>query len=198
MYVYLQQFADACVLEKEAIRVENPDHNKQYKQLYDCLKAFNKIPMRDGSKILHPSNSCSGESTDGHMLFLPTFVKDYMTNIPEANSKDIPYVDNDVRRDRPDEVDSISIFYANAILCPNGIESFTYRVSEGTQQIIVIAEDETILDVEITSKSGTSITTSTNSQAIVQQIWDEPSPSTVCIKVKNPTDKHVTFVIAVH
>lgn len=200
LYAPLQQFADACIQEKNAIQVENPDYNQQYKQLFDCLKAFNKIPMKDGSKVLHPSNTCISEPLDGHILFIPSFVADYMANkIPNPYSPIPPYIDNETRRSRPGEADTISIYYTNVMLCPNAIETFNYRVSAGEQQLIVIAEDDTQLSIVITSETGTSISTSTNVQeSIVKHIWNEESSTKIQVTIKNTTNKHISFVIAVH
>lgn len=198
LYEPLQQFADVCFQEKKAIQIENPDYNQQYKQLYDCLKAFNCIPMRDGSKILHPSNTCVDELKEGHILFLPSFVAEYMVNkIPNPSTPSIPYVDNETRRSAAGEADTISIFYTNTMLCPNAIETFSYRVSAGEQQLIAIAEDDTPLVVEITSDKGTSVSAGMK-DGMVKLNWNEDNPSKILVKVNNPTNKYVSFVIAVH
>ena len=200
LYTHLQHFTDACLQEEAAIRVENPDYNTQLEQLQATLKAFMKIPMRDGSRALHPSQSCSEASLDGHILFLPTYVAGYIENkIPDAFSTDVPYVDNETTRSRPGEVDSISIYYTNVVLCPNGTETFSYRVSAGEQQLIVLAEDDTPLAVSVSSEAGTNLASSTDApQGVAKQVWRESAASRVTVRVSNPTDKHVSFVIAVH
>ena len=199
LYAPLQQFVDVCIQEKEALRVENPDYNKQYKQLFDCLVAFSTIPMRDGSKVLHPSNTCAGDSTTGHIIFSPSFVADYMdTKIPDPALHSIPY--DGLREPQPvrGKTDSVSIYFTNVMLCPDAMETFQFRVSAGEQQLVIIAEDDTPLELEIVSEAGTSLLSSIQAQGVAKQIWSENIPTRITINVKNPASKHVSFVIAVH
>lgn len=199
LYAPLQQFIDVCNQEKEALRVENPDFNKQYRQLFECLVAYSTIPMRDGSRVLHPSNTCADEPTAGHIIFSPSFVADYMdTQIPDPALHSIPY--DGLREPQPvrGDKDSISIYFANVMLCPDAMETFQFRVSAGEQQLVVIAEDDTPLELEIHSEAGTSLTGSTQTQGVARHIWSENSPTRINISVKNPASKHVSFVIAVH
>lgn len=199
LYAPLEQFVEACLLEKEALRVENPDYSQQYKQLFDCLKSFSTIPMRDGSIALHPSNICAGDSTTGHIIFSPSFVADYMDNqIPDPDLPGIPYDGILDSRHVRGKTDSVSIFYTNTMLCPDAMETFQFRVSAGEQQFVIIAEDDTPLEIEINSEAGTSLKSTTQMQGVAKHIWRENRPTKIYINVKNPASKHVSFVIAVH
>lgn len=206
LYAPLEQFAGTCVLTKQAMMVQEPDYDQQFEQVYSYLKIFTGLPLVNGPGILHPSRSCTEEARSKHITFSPTYLVDYLNgNIPNPYTHSFPYAFNQPVRPadtgyivRDGEADTVSIYYVNSVLCPNGEEQFEYTVSAGEQQMVLIAEDDTPLEIEMSSEAGTAVLRTDMPQGYAQRIWSEMEPNTVHVVVKNPSDLPVSFVIAVH
>lgn len=206
LYAPLEQFAKACVAEKQALRVEQPDYDEQFEQLYVCLKTFTRLPLRDGQLLLHPSSACRDSLKSGHILFSPSYVTNYLNGkIPNPYSHSFPYVNNPmvIRSSTghvvlEGEVDTVSVYYVNAVTCPDADAQFEYSVSAGCQQLILLSEDDTPLEVTVSSDAGTAVLRTNEPRGYAQYLWTEQTSSTVRVHVKNPSDRPVSFVIAVH
>ena len=206
MYAPLAQFADACVQMKQAIWVENPDYNKQFEQLDACLNVLVELPLVENSPLINASHSCGEQTFDGHLVFSPAYIADYLNRkIPDPRQISFPYLFNEPvsgeqknRDTKPTEVDMESIYYLNALVCPNSEETIRYRVTAGTQYMIVIAENDTPLDVIMTASNGDEIRDNTASGK-AQLIWQTTDKLCyVTVKVVNTSDKHVSFVMAIY
>lgn len=200
LYAPLQQFADVCLQEKEAIRSESMKDNDRYEQLYTCMQAFADLPLTTGEKILNPSNNPSLEQMSGHIVFSLSFINMYLQqNMRDTYPHVFPYVPGASHREEKRERGQEYVIYHNSLLAPNSNATFSYNALAGEQQLIVIAEDDTPLDIKITSDKGTSLHVSTNApKGVASQIWNEGEYAKMLITVTNPTNKYVSFVIAVH
>ena len=201
LYAPLQLFADVCIQEKEAIRSESINKNDRFELLYTCMQTFANLPLKTGGSVLHPSNNLSIEKMAGHIVFSPSFINMYLQqNMTDSYLDVVPYIPGE--SDRAGQIDRAPneyIYYHNSLIEPNSEVTFYYNVSVGEQQVVIIAEDDTQLAIEITSEAGTSILLNTNApQNVTSQIWNEENPSVVHIKVNNPTNKSVSFVLAAH
>ena len=200
LYAPLQQFTDVCLQEKEAIRSESMKDNDRYEQLYTCMLTFTNLPLLTGEGILHPSNNPSLEQMAGHIVFSPSFINMYLQqHMTDTYPHVVPYVPGDTDRAGKSESDQEYVIYHNSLLAPNSNATFSYNALAGEQQLIVIAEDDTPLDIKITSDKGTSLHINTNApKGVASQIWNEGESAKMHITVMNPTNKYVSFVIAVH
>ena len=201
----LRQFAEACVMEKQALDVQNPDYNKQFDQLLTSMKLFAGVQIEDGSRVLHPSYVCQDANLDNHIIFAPTYIADYLNGkIPDPYAKMFPYVqDVPIRVISPEktvrgEQDS-TVYAVNKVLCPNSYEAFSYRVSAGEQQLIVVAENDTPLKIEVVTSAGTTVIRPDQQTGFAQHIWNETgNHRSIFVRILNPTDKQVSFVFAAH
>ena len=193
----LQQFADACVQQRSAIRSPQNDHDKQFELLYDCLKTFTTLPLDNGAKTLHPTHIYSDEELAGHIVFSPEYVVRFLTEeIPDPYTHSLQYV---TTPDSKRATDEDKVFYLNSLLSPDAEESFWYRVSQGEQQLIVIAEDNTPLDVSIETGGATTTLSTASGNGLVQHIWQEEKPyAMVKVRVSNSSQQPVSFVLAVY
>ena len=205
LYAPLEQFAHACLTEKQLLSTEQPDADMQFEQLYACVKSFTALPLINGPAYLHPSRSCASVARTEHITFSPFYLVEYMNgNIPNPYTHSFPYAVNEPVHISTNyvavdgEVDTISIYYVNAILCPNGEETFEYAVTAGEQQLVVIAEDDTPLEIAIRSEAEKTVLRTDTPQGFAHYIWDEAQAATAHISVINPSDKPISFVIAVH
>lgn len=194
---HMQQFADLCLSQREAIRTPQPDYDRLFEQLYNCLKTYTTLPLEQGASILHPDHTFSHEELAGHILFAPDYLADYLThNIPDPYTESVQYVTVPEHKRATDED---KVIYHNSLLLPLSEVNFRYRVSQGEQQLFVLAEDDTQLDVTVTTGTQeTTVSTSPDNRP-AQCIWMEDKPyAMVKVNVKNTSDKHVSFVIAVY
>lgn len=201
LYAPLQRFADACIQEKEAILSNSMDESDRFELLYTCLQTFVKLPLKTGDHVLNPSNNFPKEILSEHIVFSPAYIDGYLQkNMTDTYSHFIPYIPGDSERaGTPGYKKNEYVYYNNSLIVSNSNATFSYNISAGEQQLILIAEDDTPLEVEITSEAGTSILIDTNTpKGFASQIWHEENPSRIHITVRNPTDKHVSFVIAVY
>ena len=108
LYAPLQQFADVCIQEKEAIRSESMDENDRFESLYTCMQTFAALPLKTGETILHPSNNLPIEMMAGHIVFSPAFINLYLQqNMTDSYPHIIPYIPSDTERGKKD------IYYHN-------------------------------------------------------------------------------------
>ena len=205
LYAPLEQFAQACLTEKQLLSTEQPDQDLQFEQLYACVKSFTVLPLINGPAFLHPSRSCSAVARNEHITFSPFYLVEYMNgNIPNPYTHSFPYAVNEPVHISTNyvavdgEVDTVSIYYVNAILCPNGEERFEYDITAGEQQLVVIAEDDTPLEITVASEATQTVLRTDTPQGFAQYIWDEAQPAKAHVSVTNPSDRPVSFVIAVH
>lgn len=205
LYAPLEQFAHACLKEKQLLSTEQPDQDMQFEQLYACLKSFTVLPLINGPAFLHPSRSCTDVARNEHITFSPFYLVEYMNgNIPNPYTHSFPYAANEPVHISTNyvavdgETDTVSIYYVNAVLCPLGEERFEYNITAGEQQLVVIAEDDTALEVVIRTETDQTVLHTDTPQGFAQRIWDEAQAATAHVSVKNPSDRPVSFVIAVH
>jgi len=206
MYAPLAQFADACVQMKQAIWVEKPDYEKQFEQLDSCLNVLVELPLVENSPLINASHSCGEQTFDGHLVFSPAYIADYLNGkIPDPRKISFPYLFNEPvsgvqkkRETKPTEVDMESIYYTNALVCPYSEETIRYKVTADTQYMVVVAENDTPLEVIMTASNGTEIRDNT-SNGKAQLIWQTTEKLCyITVNVVNPSNKHVSFVIAIY
>ena len=204
----VQVFAEVCLQQKEAMLTPTPNYSRQYLQLFDCLKQYTTIPIQPGQALLHPTFVYSEEEMNKHLLFSPDYIGDYMLGkIPDPYTHSFPYnvaIDESFRqveeqaRAVTTETKDTMIYYCNTIAEAQIFNGFDYRVIPGAQQVVVIAEDDTPLEVQINSKAGEAVLFTDPTSGIVQRVWNEDEQGIVSVKVLNHTDKDVAFVIAVY
>ena len=204
----MRLFVDVCLRQKEAMLNPTPNYSKQYLQLFDCLKIYTDIPIQPGRNIMHPTMDYPEEELNKHLLFSPDYIGDYMLGkIPDPYTHSFPYnvsIDESFRqveeqaRAVTTETKDSTIYYCNTLAEAQIFNGFDYRIIPGEQQIVVIAEDDTPLEVQINSKMGEMILFTDPHSGIVQHVWNADEQDIVSVKVINHTDKDVAFVIAVY
>ena len=200
LFAPLRSFAEVCVREKTTLRVADADQDEQFRQLYSCLEDFSNLPIQEDLFFLHASFLFSEKELEGHIVFSPDYVADYLTNrISDPRTKSVPYIRDAERRVDYQQGKNI-IVYGNCLAYPEADVTFAYHVDRGEQQLVVVAEDDTPLEIEIRSESGyTAVVRSDMPEGFAQHLWEEAQDYTsVHVSVRNPAQHAVSFVIAVH
>lgn len=205
----LQEFAETCVNEKTAIRVERPDYDIQYIELYKCLKAWTTIPLKNAKNSFHPSVSYADSDFRGHIVFSAEYISDYMQGkIPDPYTRTFPNdvqidesfrkLDREVRSGMQPRTDS-TIYFVNSLVSAAVPVEFSFRISSGEQQIVVLSENETPLLVEVSSNSGTHSLTVDGKTDFAKLIWQESTEyARLVIKVSTRAEQPTSFVLAFH
>ena len=204
---FLHKFADLCLEERRVIMTQKPDYNEQYSQLYDCLKGFAQLSLRESSDIFHPSMSFTDADFRGHLKFSPEYICDYMSGtIPDPYTRSFPFDVSTVDAFR--ELDRVvraigaptdtTVYYTNAIAPTEIAIDFSYEVEAGEQQLLIITENNTPLEVVISSPSKYEIL-KTDESGILKKVWNEQEDDAVVrLSVTQHSAKPVSFVLSVY
>ena len=90
LFAPLRSFAEVCVREKTTLRVADADQDEQFRQLYSCLEDFSNLPIQEDLFFLHASFLFSEKELEGHIVFSPDYVADYLTQLRTSEEYDPP------------------------------------------------------------------------------------------------------------
>lgn len=193
----MREFIELCIREREIVLQENSSYDKQYKQLFELREEFLHLSAKESAICIHPHNEYSASDFRGHILFSPTYISRKLDAIDDEPDVTPPYAD-DYHKGESDE-DS-EICYFNSLVSSSNPDTLSYYPSQtDEQQIVVIGENNTPLEIEIVSGSKKSTIQTDPDSGIAVYVWkEEDLESAISVSVKTKSDKKVSFVIAVY
>lgn len=179
----LESFKNVCIDTRKAIK----DIDAQ--TVNSCKKTFSKLEKDIRELTLKPVSSDKEIPLTGHIVFHSSFLDSLL-----LNDFRFALVDFDLHNINRGESD---IYVSHKVLPAGKTISYKY-VGMGEMELLIVAENETDIQIQINSNGETHSNQSTDTKGLVEFIWTLPTDDSydVVISITNLSDQDVSCAIA--
>lgn len=179
----LESFKKVCLETRKAIE----DIDAQ--TVNTCKKTFSKLEKDIRELTLEPVSFDKEIPLTGHIVFHSSFLDSLL-----LNDFRFALVDFDLHNINRGESD---IYVSHKVLPAGKTISYKY-VGMGEMELLIVAENETDIQIQINSNGETPSNQSTDTKGLAEFIWTLPTDDSydVVISITNPSDQDVSCAIA--